>query len=197
MLGVRAIMGQAEGRVGRSLESEDGYAHRATRRRAEDALAVERSLPRLRPMRKIDLAEVHAVECAAYDYPWAPEIFHDCLEERHICWVMECDRRIGAHGIMSVGAGECQILNLCVHPRWQRRGIGRRLLRHLLGLARRRGADTAFLEVRVGNLAARTLYAAEGFCELGMRRGYYPHAKGREDAVMLARVLDLPQECKE
>jgi ribosomal-protein-alanine N-acetyltransferase len=99
------------------------------------------------------------------------------------------DRRIVGHGIMSVAAGECHILNLCVHPDFQGRRLGRRMLRRLLDLARRHNADTAFLEVRGSNRPAITLYASEGFGEVGIRRGYYPRAEGREDAVIMARWL--------
>ena len=63
------------------------------------------------------------------------------------------------------------------------------MLRRLLALARDRGADTAFLEVRASNAQARKLYALEGFCEIGTRRGYYPARYGREDAIVLARAL--------
>ncbi|WP_295405897.1 ribosomal protein S18-alanine N-acetyltransferase [uncultured Thiocystis sp.] len=143
----------------------------------------------LRPMRDEDLAAVGAVERAAYAHPWSDEIFRDCLRVGYCCWVGEMDQDIVAHGIMSVAVGECHIFNLCVHPRCQRRGLGRALLRHLLSLALKRKADTAFLEVRASNSGARALYASEGFCEIGTRRKYYPAGKGREDATVLAREL--------
>jgi ribosomal-protein-alanine N-acetyltransferase len=42
-----------------------------------------------------------------------------------------------------------------------------------------------YLEVRPSNAAARALYRAEGFAEVGLRRDYYPAAGGREDAVIM------------
>jgi ribosomal-protein-alanine N-acetyltransferase len=94
---------------------------------------------------------------------------------------------------MSVAAGECHVLNVCVHPDHHGRGIGRRLLRRLLALARRSEADTAFLEVRASNCVAIGLYRSVGFDEIGRRRDYYPaldpSSGGREDAVMMARAL--------
>jgi len=143
----------------------------------------------LRPMQAPDLDAVMACERANYEFPWQEEVFVECLRVGYNCWVAELGRVVVAHGVMSVGADECHILNLCVHPHLQGLGYGRRLLRRLLGLARRRGADTAFLEVRVSNQSARGLYAAEGFCEIGTRRGYYPARNGREDAVVLALAL--------
>jgi ribosomal-protein-alanine N-acetyltransferase len=55
--------------------------------------------------------------------------------------------------------------------------------------ARLRGAQTLFLEVRRTNTVARALYRSFGFEEIGIRRDYYPAARGREDARVLA--LDL------
>ena len=144
----------------------------------------------LRPMRKGDLPAVMAIERMAYSHPWTASILEDCLRmQNYACWVGLIDGKIAGYGILSIAAGECHLLNLCVHPDQQGNGLGRILLRHLLALARRRGADTAFLEVRSSNRIARKLYASEGFCEIGRRRGYYPHPQGREDAILMARAL--------
>ena len=53
------------------------------------------------------------------------------------------------HAVMSAAVGECHLLNLCVHPDWQGRGLGRRMLLRLFSIGRANNADTAFLEVRV------------------------------------------------
>ncbi len=80
-----------------------------------------------------------------------------------------------------------EIFTVGVVPHARRRGIARALVADLLAEARRRGADEAFLEVRVDNPAARTLYATEGFAEIGVRRGYYDG--GRVDAVTMRKEL--------
>ena len=51
------------------------------------------------------------------------------------------------------------------------------------------GADIMFLEVRPSNVQAVALYLDEGFCEVGTRRGYYPAAIGREDALVMRLPL--------
>ena len=63
------------------------------------------------------------------------------------------------------------------------------MLVHLVSLARRHNAEIIFLEVRQSNAAARRLYDKAGFNELGNRKDYYPAEDGREDALILARVL--------
>jgi ribosomal-protein-alanine N-acetyltransferase len=143
----------------------------------------------LRPMREEDVPAVMRVEREAYPYPWTEGILRDCLRVGYCCWVLSGSKGILGYGVMSLAAGECHILNLCVHPHAWRRGLGRRILRRLLAIARSRNVDTAFLEVRASNQSAHTLYSAEGFCEVGMRRGYYPRAQGREDAVIMALSL--------
>ncbi len=143
----------------------------------------------LRPMRSKDLDAVVALEQRAYEFPWPMDLFEDCLRVGYCCWICEEPPLLRGYGILSVGAGECHILNLCVAPEFQRQGLGRYLMTHLLHLARRHHADTAFLEVRASNQAALALYADMGFNEIGVRRNYYPGKRGREDAIQLARNL--------
>jgi len=143
----------------------------------------------LRPMREVDIPAVMVVETAAYPHPWTEGIFRDCLRVGYCCWVAVERREVIGHGVMSVAAGECHVLNVCVHPDWQGLQLGRKILRRLLATGRSQNADTAFLEVRVSNRTAIGLYESEGFCEVGLRRGYYPSDHGREDAVIMARSL--------
>jgi ribosomal-protein-alanine N-acetyltransferase len=140
-------------------------------------------------MRDRDVPAVMAVETAAYPFPWTEGIFRDCLRVGYCCWVALQAQEIVGYGVMSVAAGECHILNLCVHPDLRGRGLGRRMLRRLIAIGRAHNADTAFLEVRTSNRAAISLYDSEDFCEVGLRRDYYPAAQGREDAVVMARAL--------
>lgn len=155
---------------------------------------VSEGLPGLtfRPMADLDLTAVMAVEEMSYSHPWTLDIFRDCLRAGYHCWVLQVGERLVGHGVMSIAVGECQILNLCVHPDWQGRQLGRRLLRRLLAIARQLQADTAFLEVRRSNHAAIHVYLAEGFCETGLRRNYYPKGQGREDAILMAKPLLTP-----
>ena len=77
---------------------------------------------------------------------------------------------------------EWEIENIAVAGPARRRGLGTRLLGELLDLARGRGADAVFLEVRESNHAARALYEKWAFLESGRRRGYYKDPE--EDAIL-------------
>ncbi len=143
----------------------------------------------IRAMRGVDIADVVAIERASYQYPWSEGIFRDCLRVGYVCRVMTVSRQIMAYGVMSLGAGEAHILNLCVAESYRCRGVGRRLLSALIERATAAGMGDAFLEVRPSNTAAIRLYLALGFEQVGMRRGYYQAATGREDAAVLRRAL--------
>ena len=142
-----------------------------------------------RLMTEFDLPVILDIEYRSYDFPWTEGIFHDCLRFGYSSWVIEIDRRLVGYAVMSLAVQECHILNLCVDPEFQGKGIGRRLLDQLFTIARARKADTAFLEVRPTNTQALSLYFSEGFNEIGTRKSYYPALFGREDAIILAKTL--------
>jgi [ribosomal protein S18]-alanine N-acetyltransferase len=143
----------------------------------------------IRPMRSADLADVVAVERAAYQFPWSEGIFRDCLRVGYTCRVVTLGRQVVGYGVMSLGAGEAHVLNLCVAAAMRCRGVGKRLLRSLLDRALEAGMNEAFLEVRPSNTAAIRLYLAFGFVQVGMRRGYYQAVGGREDAAVFRLAL--------
>jgi ribosomal-protein-alanine N-acetyltransferase len=153
-------------------------------------VAVLQSHPVIRPMGHADLAGVLAAEQASYPYPWSRRIFRDCLRVGYCCLVAEIGGRVQGHGIMLASAGEAHILNVCVHPGVRRRGIARAMLDELMGIACRAGAEAAYLEVRPSNEGAIALYRGAGFQVVGRRADYYPAAFGREDALVMARMLE-------
>lgn len=146
----------------------------------------------MRPMRQADVEVVAGIEKRAYPFPWSPGIFRDCLRAGHHCWVLDSPSGILGYGVLSAAAGEAHILNLCIAPEHQGHGHGRRLLARLVDLARWHHADQVFLEVRPSNPRAIALYRDFGFNEIGLRPNYYPAARGREDAIVMAMELLPP-----
>ncbi|HBK57367.1 MAG TPA: ribosomal-protein-alanine N-acetyltransferase, partial [Xanthomonadales bacterium] len=148
----------------------------------------------LRAMREADIDAVMAIERRAYDFPWTPGIFLDCLRAGYGCWLLDGPSGIEGYTVVSVAAGEAHILNLCVAPQHQGRGLAKRLLKRALDSARWYAAERVFLEVRPSNTVAIALYRSAGFNEIGTRPGYYPARSGREDAIVMARELYLPPD---
>jgi len=143
----------------------------------------------IRIMTEADVPEVVATERASYQFPWSEGIFRDCLRVGYVCRVVTVDGRVVGYGVMSIGAGEAHILNLCVHEAHRSNGIGKSLLGYLLERGAAAGMGEAFLEVRPSNTAAIRLYLSLGFEQVGMRRGYYQAVGGREDAAVLKLSL--------
>ncbi|MEA3173794.1 MAG: [ribosomal protein S18]-alanine N-acetyltransferase [Gammaproteobacteria bacterium] len=143
----------------------------------------------IRPMHELDIPMVVAVEKAAYQFPWSEGIFRDCLRVGYVCRVLDVAGDLAGYGIMSVGAGEAHILNVCVRNEYRCRGFARKTLLYLVERARAAGMHEAFLEVRPSNVAAARLYHSLGFEQVGIRRGYYQAATGREDASVLRKLL--------
>ena len=140
-------------------------------------------------MHDLDVPVIVAIERAAYQFPWSEGIFRDCLRVGYVCRVVDVGGDPTGYGIMSVGAGEAHILNVCIRDEYRGRGLARKILLYLLDRARASGMREAFLEVRPSNTAAAQLYHSMGFEPVGMRRGYYQATVGREDAAVLRRVL--------
>jgi ribosomal-protein-alanine N-acetyltransferase len=140
-------------------------------------------------MTDADIAAVIAIERASYQFPWSEGIFRDCLRVGYVCRVITAVAEIVGYGVMSVGAGEAHVLNLCIREAFRCRGVGKRMLTYLLERATAAGMSEAFLEVRPSNTAAIRLYQSLGFDQVGTRRGYYQAVGGREDAAVLKLSL--------
>lgn len=145
----------------------------------------------IRPMHELDVPLVVAIERAGYQFPWSEGIFRDCLRVGYICRVIDCGGDMAGYGIMSVGAGEAHVLNVCIREEYRCRGFARKLMLYLLDRARSAGMQEAFLEVRPSNTVASRLYLSLGFEQVGVRRGYYQATVGREDACVLRRLLTV------
>ncbi len=143
----------------------------------------------IRPMQPGDVSAVLSIERRSYHFPWSETIFRDCMRAGYFCRVLEREGIVRGYGIMSVGAGESHMLNLCVDPGYRREGHARKLLGLLIQQARVAGAESMYLEVRPSNIAAINLYNSIGFNEIHVRPDYYPAESGREDALVLGRDL--------
>jgi ribosomal-protein-alanine N-acetyltransferase len=141
-----------------------------------------------RPMTAADIDAVLKIEYAAFSHPWTRGIFTDSLTSYN-CWVMfEGQQQVG-HGVIQVIMDEAHLLNITVKAESQGRGLGLKLLEHLMQEAQAQGAKDCFLEVRASNQVAYRLYERYGFNEVGRRRDYYPAVGGREDALVMVCPL--------
>ena len=147
---------------------------------------------RFRPMTLADVPAVVGVERASYQFPWSEGVFRDCVRVGYLCRVVEWEGAVSGYAIMSFGAGEAHLLNICIAEDLRGCGVGRKLMDYLLERARRTGTQDVFLEVRPSNTVAIRLYEMLGFKRVGIRRRYYQASFGREDALVYKLELAPP-----
>lgn len=143
----------------------------------------------LRDMDMADVDEVLRIEQQVHDYPWTRGNFTDALDSGYLCKVFEEGGAMLGFVVMMIAVDEMQLLDISIAAVHQRRGLGRRLLAEAMKIARGMNMRRILLEVRPSNVAAQGLYFDAGFREIGLRRGYYPAANEREDAIVMEREL--------
>jgi len=85
------------------------------------------------------------------------------------------------------GGEEVHLANFAVAEGARRQGVGDRLIGEVFDYARRRNAQSVYLEVRVSNAAARKFYADHGFVPTYLRKGYYENG---EDAIIMESEVE-------
>lgn len=145
----------------------------------------------LRTLQITDLSQLLLIEQASQPSPWSEETFKQCLHANCQGWVVEEEGAVVGFIIISSHVGESHILNLCVHPLYQGRKLGFKLLSFALSEMKRVGIGCAYLEVRRSNDRAIALYRNMGFVEIGERKNYYPPPPRIEDALVFAKDLGI------
>jgi len=142
-------------------------------------------------MQEDDIDKVSAIEKRCHLSSWSEQQFLSSLYSKHACWVVKKDNQIIAYAITSTVLGEAELLNIAVSPLLQNQGVAKVLLQALCD-SFADSIETFFLEVRASNTPAIALYQSLDFNEVGQRPNYYPAKNGREDAVIMAKILISP-----
>ena len=144
----------------------------------------------VRPMRDRDVERVAQIESSAFSTPWKATTFRLLLDRPGaVLMVLEVPPdRVAGYAVLWCIQDQGELANIAVIPEFRNRQLGAYLLDRVLDEARDRTVETLYLEVRVSNFRARSMYASRGFEEIGVRRDYYE--KPREDARILMKRLN-------
>ncbi len=139
---------------------------------------------KIKTMTPEDVVQVHKVEEACFSVPWSLENFERIFryKENYYLTAWDGDTIVGFIGLMAV-AGEGDITNVAVLPSYRKQGIGDRLVKSMIDLAKEKEISKIMLEVRSSNEAAIHLYEKYGFEFLCIRKNYYQ--KPTEDANIM------------
>lgn len=138
----------------------------------------------IRRARPDDATRIAEMEEEYFSDPWQKkDIFSYICSEDGMCFTALENGVPIAYVIGRIIAPEGEIYRIAVDENYRRRGVGYRLLSFALKTERGRGLEATFLEVRKKNIAARRLYLAYGFREIGERKNYYKNPS--DDAVLM------------
>tara|TARA_Y100001949_G_scaffold174498_1_gene182081 strand:- start:2656 stop:3099 length:444 start_codon:yes stop_codon:yes gene_type:complete len=137
-----------------------------------------------------DLAALMEIEQASHFHPWKPSIMERYLKQGTVV-AMRCDGILTGFAIVTVVAGDAELLNIAVAPAARGMGYAKQLMAAVEEKASSQQAERIFLEVRASNVAAIGLYEQHGYCQTGVRPRYYPAPEGREDAWLYCQELTL------
>jgi ribosomal-protein-alanine N-acetyltransferase len=143
----------------------------------------------LHKLTEFDIPELVAIETLTQHSPWPEDVFKKCIEIGTQGWVIKDHLHIVGFVLFLSKLDEGHILNIAIHPSYQRQGYGQQLLNQVISAAKEEKLTVIFLEVRMSNDQAIALYEKMGFSQIGVRKGYYALASGREDALILAKYL--------
>lgn len=121
-----------------------------------------------------DANEIARIELLSFRTPWSEEMILSEMREPLSTFFVAVfqDNVIGYYGFLHI-LDELHILNVAVDPTFRQKGIGNKLIAHLVEKARALSARAVTLEVRESNLPAIRLYEKFGFVSAGVRPHYY------------------------
>ncbi len=143
------------------------------------------------PMQRGDLDDVTSLEHRVYSHPWTRGNFQDSLDSGYQCWIArDTDEKLAGYFLLMMMPDEAHLLNITVAPCWQGHGLGRLLMARAFRIAADFATPAVLLEVRPSNPHALAVYRHVGFCQIAIRKNYYPAADDRrEDAIVMRIAL--------
>ena len=119
--------------------------------------------------------------------PWSYRLLAESFESDGFVGVLaEEDGEVIGYGSITLGYDTADIDNIAVAENFRRGGVGGARLEALVAAAKSSGKERVFLEVRVSNAPAMSLYLKHGFAGVYARQRYYTDG---EDCLVMAREL--------
>ena len=132
------------------------------------------------------LNEIVQIEKDVFPQPWSLKQFDYDLNiaPNSENWVYLNNEQVQGYIFGWIVKDEFHLNNIAVHPDYQRRSIGKKLIQHIITRVASQNVTSIFLEVSAGNTPARNCYQSFGFIEGGVRKDYY----GRGDDAVLYQL---------
>jgi [ribosomal protein S18]-alanine N-acetyltransferase len=138
-----------------------------------------------RYLKEEDIDQILKIEELSFATPWTRQSFENelNLNQFAVYLVLEKEGQVIGYCGMWLIVDEAHITNIAVLPEFRGQKLGEAILRMIMEVAKKRGAKTMTLEVRVSNTVAQSLYRKLGFMNGGIRKNYY--TDNYEDALVM------------
>lgn len=137
-------------------------------------------------MNETHINGVYELSKECFATPWTLDSINNELNNPLAKYVIAQDSStgdvIGFVGVWII-AGEGDITNIAVSPKYRQQGIASNLLIKLFEVCKTFDCNDITLEVRSSNVPAQNLYKKFAFKEEGLRKGYY--SDNGEDALIM------------
>ncbi|MFC1614190.1 ribosomal protein S18-alanine N-acetyltransferase [Gemmatimonadota bacterium] len=135
------------------------------------------------------VSQVLEIENCCFADPWQEGDFLKLVDNpKSACLVALAQNRVIGYSCCWIVFESAELGNIAVHPDYQCRSVGSRLLKKTIEICRLHRVAALFLEVRASNRKAIELYELYGFTRIGVRGGYY--SQPLEDALIMKLCLD-------
>lgn len=156
-------------------------------------------------MRVEDLDQVVEIEKKAFDNPWDRNYFLNEIKNNDIglIFVEKEEDEVIAYGDIWFMFENCDLNKIVVKEEYRHRGYARKMLAHLIRIAKQRGCEFMHLEVNVFNRDAIDLYSLNGFETMRVRKGYYENGDDAYDMIRgliekpARKILAIESSCDE
>jgi len=141
------------------------------------------------------IEQLMAIETACHSHPWTLKTMSSCMGGRYFNLAAFNKNTLVGFYIGEKAGPDFTLMDICVTPSEQGKGIAKQLLRQFIEYGEQQNAENLFLEVRESNTRAIALYERAGFIEMSVRKNYYPSdnpaKNGFEDAILMGMALSL------
>ncbi|MBW6469657.1 MAG: ribosomal protein S18-alanine N-acetyltransferase [Methanosarcinaceae archaeon] len=126
----------------------------------------------IRNVSRSDLSKIIDIENQSFSTPWPRFIFRSHLGNPGFV-LYEQDNVVKGYVIVDIIDSRLHLMSIAVHPKYQRCGIGTKLIDWCIDFSKMYGASTITLEVREKNHNVQVFYLKNGFDVQGIMPGYY------------------------
>ena len=137
-------------------------------------------------LREEYLDQIIEIEKGSFVRPWSrsnflSEIANNELSEMYVDVI---EGQVVSYGDLWYMFENCDLTKIAVREDMRHKGYGRKMLKHLITIASRKGCEFMHLEVNVNNQDALDLYEKNGFETVRTRKRYYENGDDAYDMIL-------------